>query len=210
MNNKTQFIPWYETKDICNARSVLHRSIDSLKNKEGCRLFQVEEEIRKFILKNCNHLLSSESDVDKSNTSIPAQSTPLSFSLDKLSNTNSTENVPGVYILTEKSTGIFYIGSAISIHGRFNSHKASLNDNLRKGEDKTGGLFYKHILTNGGWDNYTWTIIKTTPNYLELFIKQNPHFELDSHLSSILELFITFEVRRLEQALIYYYQPALK
>ena len=84
MNNKTQFIPWYETKDICNARLVLHRSIDYLKNKEGSRLFAVEEEVRKFILKNCNLLLFSETDVDKSNTSIPAKSTPLSFTLDKL------------------------------------------------------------------------------------------------------------------------------
>jgi len=63
--------------------------------------------------------------------------------------------------------------------------------------------------TGGGFNNYYFFSGYKVPNYLNLFIKNNPHIKLDLKSIFILNCFSEFHVKLLEQSIISHLKPEI-
>lgn len=82
----------------------------------------------------------------------------------KLLNIGANKLIPkksGVYVFTHVVTGKQYIGSAMNLKSRVNSHRKL-----------TGKSFYNFVISNGGWINFTFAPIYITTNFIEVSLRE--------------------------------------
>src|SRR6266487_519331 len=133
-------IPWVETKNIIQARSVLQTMINSLPENSSLKI---------YLLTNCVKLLLplSESTGISDNGNLP--SIELLYDLKEPKNLifafkSFYKDFSGVYIFIHKQTENIYIGSAMNFQNRFKAHQINSTRAKRGGNNH----FYSFVRNN--------------------------------------------------------------
>jgi hypothetical protein len=105
-----------------------------------------------------------------------------------------------IYSFINKDNHRFYIGSTFNPTQRLHSYIYSWTISRQ-------GLMREMRTIGGGFNNYYFFSRYKVPNYLNLFMKNNPHIKLDLKSIFILKCFSEFHVKLLEQSVISYLKP---
>lgn len=103
-------------------------------------------------------------------------------------NTNNFNKVVCVYVTKDNDTNYFYIGSNISLYNKIKSCLI----NYRKIKRGRNSIFHTYVKWCEDWNKFSLFILKETPNYLFLYIKNYPNNKLtieEVNLLNILSLF---------------------
>lgn len=199
------FIPWKITSSSVNAQNALIKFCSWLPEKSPIKL---------FIDTHCLHLLKSDPGfLGKENTGIPSSL----FTVDSmLSNSkfkdcaklrtpeNAFDDIYSsyIYFFINKDSLRRYVGSTINPVSRLHNYIHSWTYGRQ-------GLLNEMRTTGGGFDNYYFSPVFKTPNYLNLFIELNPQIKIDAKSMFILNCFSEFHVRLLEQSIISHLNPEI-
>ena len=107
-----------------------------------------------------------------------------------------------IYSFINKDNHRFYIGSTINPASRLHNYIHSWTTSRQ-------GLLREMRTTGGGFNNYYFFAGYKVPNYLNLFIKNNPSIKLDLKSIFILNCFSEFHVKLLEQSIISHLKPEI-
>jgi hypothetical protein len=107
-----------------------------------------------------------------------------------------------IYFFINKNSLRFYIGSTINPVSRLHNY-------IHSWTYARQGLLNEMRTIGGGFGNYYFYPGFKTPNYLKLFTELNPHVKIDAKSMFILNCFLEFHVRLLEQSIISYLKPEI-
>ncbi len=106
--------------------------------------------------------------------------------MDNTNTNDGMELIGQVYKLTcnDKSFEECYIGSTINLYSRLHKHKYNATNT---NSDKFNLTIYKKIRENGGWNNWSCSVLETTknPTRTELIQLERKHYELNKELSTL-------------------------
>jgi hypothetical protein len=106
-----------------------------------------------------------------------------------------------VYTFIHKESKDTYIGSTYSAHSRIRNYISSWS--------KSRHRFLNYVRDSGGLRNYLFYPVISLSNYRSLFYQHYPGVQLTTKEQRILDSFTEFEVRTVEQALIYSHRPPI-
>jgi hypothetical protein len=184
------FIPWHNTTSLSKGIIALNRMYNSLKDNDSLKL---------FLDKHCLHLLKPL----KEYTSIPTNYSKPKVLINLPNTVNLEPNFTasqfkglsqtvGIYVFYfEGQDSVVQCGSTIRFLNRITNHYR---------EAVKGNFIFK----NNKIQDYYWTPVAYTPDYVTLFNENNT---MSAEQENILLAFIEQEVRSLEQAYTSYAKP---
>lgn len=201
INNQDDYIQWIDNKGSQKARVYLNNIFNHYSNNSI---------YHSFLSDNCYHLINAPT----GNTGVLKSS----LLLENLQLNNESFKLPSNYIakLFPNGTGVYavtsldpndydqYIGSALDFKIRWIRHYDKISDSAN-----TVRPFHSVIMENNINMEYLWTPVVKTVNYLELFIENYPDEKFSVDFEQALKTFSQYEIRLIEQSIIYDIKPSL-